>query len=52
MSGERGMKVNMSKTKVLISLGQKMIEEHGERTCGVCGKEVGNNSIQCTMCKK
>ena len=49
---KKGLKVNVSKTKVLISTGQKLNEEQGEWPCGVCGKGVGKNSIQCTECKK
>ena len=36
----------------MIYTGQKLKEEHGEWPCGVCGKGVGRNSIQCTECEK
>ena len=46
---KRGMKVNMNKTKVTISgEWQKAVRW----LCGVCGRGVGNNSIQCTSCQK
>jgi len=33
----------MNKTKVMISV---------EWPCGVCGRSIGNNSIQCSSCQK
>jgi len=49
----RGMRVNMSKTKVMISEEwQKVMQKAVRWPCGVCGRGVGNNSIQCTSCKK
>jgi len=49
----RGMKVNMNKTKVMIS-GEcpKVMQKPVRWPCGVCGRDVGNNSIQCTSCQK
>jgi len=47
----RGMKVNMNKTKVMISgERQKVLQKAARWPCGVCGRGVGNNSIQCTSC--
>ena len=50
---ERGMKINMEKTKVMIT-GEAPAkrEEVGRFPCGCCGKGVGNNSIYCTLCRK
>jgi len=49
----RGMRVNMNKTKVLISgKRQKVMQKSVRWPCGVCGRGVGNNSIQCTSCQK
>ena len=50
----RGMKVNINKTKVMVSgEWQKVTHKEGLRwPCGVCGTAVGNNSIQCTSCQK
>ena len=49
----RGMRLNMNKTKLMISgewqkVSQKAVKWPG----GVCGRGVGNNSIQCTRCQK
>jgi len=44
-----GMRVNMNKTKVIISEEcQKVMQKAARWPYGVCGKGVGNNSIQCT----
>ena len=43
----RGMRVNMNKTKVMISgVWQKVMQKAVKWPCGVCG----NNSIRCTSC--
>jgi len=49
----RGVKVNMNKTKVMISgEWQKVTQKAVRWPCCVCGRVVGNNSIQCTSCLK
>jgi len=49
----RGMTVNMNKTKVMISgERQKPLKKTAIWPCGVCGRGVGSNSIQCTSCYK
>ena len=49
----RGMRVNMNKTKVVISgKHQKPVQKAARWPCGVCGRGVGSNSIQCTSCHK
>ena len=49
----RGMRVNMNKTKVVISgEHQKPVQKAARWPCGVCGKGVGSNSIKCTSCHK
>jgi len=49
----RGMRVNMNKTKVMISGERQKIMQNVVRwPCGVCSKGSGNNSIQCTSCQK
>jgi len=49
----RGMRVNMNKTKVMISgEWQKVMQRAARWSCGVCGRGVGNNLIQCTSCQK
>ena len=49
----RGLKVNMAKTKLMIS-GTSASEpvQLGRYPCSVCGKGVGVNSILCTCCEK
>jgi len=47
------MRVNMNKTKVIISRErQKPVQKAVRWLCGVCGRAVGSNSIQCTSCQK
>ena len=49
----RGMRVNMNKTKVMISgERQKPVQKAARWPCGVCGIGVDGNSIQCTSCQK
>ena len=49
----RGMRVNVNKTKVMISgERQKPVQKAARWACGVCGRGVGSNSIQCTSCHK
>jgi len=49
----RGMRVNVNKTKVVISGEQQKVTQRDVRwPCGVCGRGIGNNSIQCTSCQK
>jgi len=49
----RGMRVNMNKTKVMITgERQKQVQKAVRWSCGVCGRGVGSNSIQCITCQK
>ena len=49
----RGVRVNMNKTKVMISgERQKPVHKVARWPCGVCGRGVGSNSIQYTSCQK
>jgi len=49
----RGIRVNMSKTKVMVSgERQKPLQKAARWPCGVCCRGVGSNSIQCTSCQK
>jgi len=46
------MRVNMNKTKVMISGEQQRVMQKAVRwSCGVCGRVVGNNLIQSTSCQ-
>jgi len=47
------MRVNMNKTKVLISgERQKPVQKAARWPCGVCGRGVCSNSVLCTSCQK
>jgi len=47
------MRVNMNKTKVMIrGEWQKETQKAVRWSRGVCGRGIGNNSIQCTSCQK
>ena len=49
----KGLKMNMGKTKVMLSDPKTvMIDEKGKWPSDVCKKGVGNNSILCTCCQK
>jgi len=49
----RGVRVNMNNTKLVISGEQQKVTQKAVRwPCGVCGRGVRNNSIQCTFCLK
>ena len=49
----KGLKVNAGKSKVMVgSSGGKMIVNSRKWPCGVCGKGVQANSVQCTVCKR
>jgi len=44
---------DMNKTKVMISgERQKPVQKAARWPCGVCGRGVGSNSVQCTNCHK
>ena len=50
---DKGLKVNAGKSKVMVrSSCGKMIVNSGKWPCGVCGKGVQTNSVQCTICKQ
>jgi len=49
----KGMRVNMNKTKVVISGERQKVTQKAIRwPCGVCSKGVGSNSLQCSSCQK
>jgi len=49
----RGMRINMIKTKVMINgEWQKVTQKAVRWPRGVCGRGLGNNSMQCTICQK
>jgi len=49
----KGMRVNMNKTKVMISEERQKVRQKAIRwPRRVCSKGVGNNSLQCNSCQK
>ena len=44
--------MNAGKSKVMVGRSGKIIVNSGKWPCGVYGKEVQANSVQCTICKK
>jgi hypothetical protein len=49
----KGLKVNVGKTKVMHCHAKKgVIQDSGKDPCGMCGKGVRGNSIQCVDCSK
>jgi len=49
----RGMRVNMNKTKIVISgERQKLMQKAVRWPCGIYGRGVGCNSMKCTGCQK
>ena len=47
------MRVNMNKTKVMISEERQKVRQKAVRwPCGVCSKGAGSSSLQCTSCQK
>ena len=50
---KRGLKVNLEKTKMLVTGGEvRDVMWVGRYPCGVCGRGVGANSVLCTACGK
>jgi len=49
----KGMRVDMNKTKVMISGERQKVRQKAVRwPCGVCSKDVGSNALQHTSCQK
>jgi len=49
---KKGMKVNVGKTKWLVSGEETELKSTSKWPCGVCGKGVSSNSVQCSKCQK
>ena len=49
---KRGMKVNLSKTKLLVTGKEAEVIENGHFPCTVCGQGVGVNMGLCNDCNK
>ena len=48
---EKGMKINVNKTKAFYTKRNFVRMQMQKYPCSVCGKEVGRNSVQCTKCQ-
>ena len=48
----KGLKVNVGKTKMMMSGTESEITSSKIDPCGVCGKRVGSNAVSCTQCVK
>ena len=48
----KGMKVNIRKTKMMVSGAEGEIVRSKVDPCGICGKRVTSNAVLCTVCKK
>ena len=48
----KGLKVNVGKTKMMMSGTEGEITSSKMDPCGVCGKRVGSNAVCCTQCMK
>ena len=48
---EKGMKINVNKTKAFYTRRNFVRIQMRKYTCSVCGKGVGRNSVQCTKCQ-
>ena len=48
----KGLKVNVGKTKMMVSGMEEKIVWSRIGPCGICGKRVGSNPVCCTQCTK
>ena len=48
----KGLKVNLKKTKVMVSGSKGKILKSKVKPCAKCGKRVMENSVMCTKCVK
>ena len=51
LKGNR-LKVNIGKTKVMVSGAENAIALSKMEPRGICGKRVGSNAVCCTLCNK
>ena len=49
---DKGLKVNVGKTKMMASGTEKEIVLSKIDPCGICGKRVGSKAVCCTQCTK
>ena len=48
----KGLRVNVNKTKGMQLVFKKKSSFSKVDPCGVCGEQVGCNSVQCTKCQR
>ena len=48
----KGLKVNLTKTKVVVSRAEGEVTVNKIDPCGICGKQVMANSVLCVKCRK
>ena len=48
----KGLKVNVGKTKMMVSGTEGEITSSKTDPCGICGKRVGSNAVCCTQCMR
>ena len=48
----KGLKVNLGKTKVVVSGAEGEVTVRKVDPCGICGKRVMANSVLCVKCRK
>ena len=48
----KGLKVNLGKTKVVVSAAEGEVSVSKVDLCGICGKRVMANSVLCLKCRK
>ena len=49
---DKGLKVNVGKTTMIVSRTEREIVLSKIDPCGICGKRVGSNAVCCTQCTK
>ena len=48
----KGLKINIRKTKMMVSGAEGEVVHSKVDPCGICGKRVMSNAVWCTLCKK
>ena len=50
--GSKGLRINIRKTKMMVSGAEGEVVRSRVDPCGICGKRVMFNAVWCTLCKK
>ena len=48
----KGLRINIRKTKMMVSGAEGEVVRSRVDPCGICGKRVMSNAVWCTLCKK